>query len=85
MVRARLREIRGVIGRTVVEGKYVVERAYAALPSLSADFHRWRAYADGSAPWRPDHMLRGPSAPVFTELWSLPAGAINPGSAGPPT
>ncbi len=85
MIRGRLREISGVIGRTVVEGKDVIERADAALPSLPADFERWRAYADGSEPWTIDHMLRGPGAPIFTDLWTLPSGAVNPDSAGPPT
>ena len=85
MIRGRLREISGVIGRTMVEGKTIPERADAALLTLPAEFSRWRAFADGSEPWTPDHMLRGPGAPVFTEPWSLPAGAINPDSAGPPT
>ncbi|MBK7759563.1 MAG: hypothetical protein IPI35_24830 [Deltaproteobacteria bacterium] len=85
LIRDRLRSISDIIGRTVVEGKTVPERADAALLTLPAEFSRWRAYADGSEPWTADHMLRGPGAPVFREPWTLPAGAINPDSAGPPT
>ena len=85
MIRGRLREISGVIGRTVVEGKTVPERADAALLTLPADFDHWRAYADGTEPWTLDHMLRGPDAPVFNSEWTLPSGAINPDSSGPPT
>ncbi len=85
IVRSRLREISANIGRTVVEGRSVVERADAALMRLPADFERWRAFADGSKPWSTDHMLRGPGAPVFREPWTLPPGAVNPDSAGPPT
>ena len=85
IIRMRLGSISDIIGRTVVEGKTVPERADAALLTLPADFDRWRAFADGSEPWTVDHMLRGPGAPLFREPWTLPAGAINPDSAGPPT
>ena len=60
----------------------IADRVSASLP---ADFDRWRAYADGSEPWTAEHMLRGPGAPIFTDPWTLPSGAVNPDSAGPPT
>ena len=85
IIRDRLRSISDVIGRTVVEGKSVPERADTALLTLPAEFARWRAFADGSEPWTRDHMLRGPGAPIFREPWTLPSGAVNPDSSGPPT
>lgn len=85
IVRSQLDDIAREIGRTVVPGKTLRERADGALMTLPVGFDRWRAFADGSEAWTVDHMLRGPGAPVFRQPWTLPAGASNPDSSGPPT
>jgi 3'-phosphoadenosine 5'-phosphosulfate sulfotransferase (PAPS reductase)/FAD synthetase len=85
LIRTRLAEISNTLGRTVVAGKTVLDRANSVVATLPPAFDRWRAYADGSEPWTLDHMLRGPGAPVFADPWALPPGAVNGHSSGPPT
>jgi 3'-phosphoadenosine 5'-phosphosulfate sulfotransferase (PAPS reductase)/FAD synthetase len=85
-IRARLAEIALTLGRTISpSGRTIPERADMASEQRPTGFEQWRGFADGSLPWTTDHMLRGPGAPIFREPWTLPDGALNLDSAGPPT